>query len=207
MLENEAKRLEYSSNFGILTFLVIYYIASGYYPGGTNINPQTIGFDWTQNYWCDLLNTTAVNGNNNPARILALVGHLFLCSSLILFYSQFASKMANGAWKLIIRNSGILSIICAFFIFTDYHDFFIGLSSAIGLPALLGITIIIRQSNLTVLKYLGILCLLLFFLNNAVYYSNLGLYYLPLIQKTTFIVVFNWVFCANWHLMSFSKAS
>src|SRR3954449_6164304 len=58
--------------FGIILFLLLYFIATLYYPGGAQFDKTTKGFSWTQNYWCNLLNENAINGLPNPARPIAI---------------------------------------------------------------------------------------------------------------------------------------
>ncbi|MDB5246855.1 MAG: hypothetical protein JWQ40_1249 [Segetibacter sp.] len=43
---------------------------------------NSIGFSWTQCYWCNLLNENVINGQGNPARPIALAAMLVLCITL-----------------------------------------------------------------------------------------------------------------------------
>lgn len=53
---------------GILLFMVLYVIATFYYPGGSTLKPTHQGFDWINNYWCDLIARTAKNAGRNSIK-------------------------------------------------------------------------------------------------------------------------------------------
>ena len=36
-------------------FLVLYVVAAQYYPGGSQADQASRGFDWVHNYWCNLV--------------------------------------------------------------------------------------------------------------------------------------------------------
>lgn len=189
----------YISNLGIVGFVATYLVATQIYPGG---------FHWSEYYWCDLLQSMTFNGRTNTAQIISIIGNSILCISLGLFYYQFAQKMATTPkWKFIIQNTGIASMLGALFIYTEYHDFFISFSSLLGVPAVVGIALALHRNNLRILNYIGSLCVLLFLINNGVFYSSIGIQYLPLIQKITFITVFAFIWITNSHLITISKPS
>ncbi|HEV7621655.1 MAG TPA: hypothetical protein VGO09_07980, partial [Flavisolibacter sp.] len=48
--------------FGSFAFIILYIIATIYYPGGSQANNVSKGFSWVHNYWCNLLNEKAING-------------------------------------------------------------------------------------------------------------------------------------------------
>jgi hypothetical protein len=59
---------------GTLLFVVLYLVASSLYPGGSQVDKGSIGFSWTNNYWCNLLSGNAINGQPNPAKPYAISG-------------------------------------------------------------------------------------------------------------------------------------
>lgn len=179
---------------GILSFGGLYIYASTLYPGGSQNDLNSIGYDWIHNYWCNLLNEKGGNGMPNPARPIAILAMVILCLSLIQFFLQFASTIATHKyWQRIIRITGIVSMIFAIFIFTDYHDLMTLLSSFFGLFAVIGIIVEIYKSELHFYKLTGILCIAILGLNNIIYYTEWGIVFLPLIQKISFVVVLAWV--------------
>ncbi len=74
---------------GIILFIILYFIATKYYPSGNQIDTSAQGFDWVQNYWCNLLNTDAINGERNTAHSIAIFAMLILCLALGIFWYTF----------------------------------------------------------------------------------------------------------------------
>ncbi len=67
-----------------------------FYPGGSSADITAVGFNWKQNYWCDLTGSLAKNGAVNSARPIALIALIGLYSGLyknkltkLLYYGMF----------------------------------------------------------------------------------------------------------------------
>lgn len=184
--------------FGILIFTGLYIYAASLYPGGSQADINSTGFDWANNYWCNLMNENGMNGVENPSRPFAISSMIILCSSLALFFFQFVKHFAeSGIWKPIIQISGTLSMISAVLIFTKYHDLMTTISSIFGVLVVVGIIRIIYKSDLTVFKISGIVCIILLGINNLIYYSENYIEYLPIIQKITFVLILAWIVGLN----------
>ena len=78
---------------GAILFLFFYYIATLNYPGGSQTYKHSKGFSWLHNYWCNLLNENAINGQPNAGRTYAMAGMLLLYLSLGWFWYFFALYM------------------------------------------------------------------------------------------------------------------
>ena len=183
---------------GILIFILLYVYSSTLYPGGNQANINEIGFSWTHNYWCNLMNNNSINGMPNPAAPYAISAMISLCIGLCLFFFQFANKIAiSKYWKIIIRVSGTVSMIFACFIFTRHHDLMTILSSLFGLVVVVGIIKEIYKSDMNIFKMGGVICILLLTVNNYIYYSHHLIEYLPIIQKITFTFILTWVVSLN----------
>lgn len=181
-----------------MAFVGLYVFAASLYPGGSQANMNSVGFDWFNNYWCNLMNEKAMNGLENPARPIAITAMIILCASLLLFFIQFAKHyVKNRTWKMIIQILGTLSMISAALIFTKLHDIMSTISSIFGVLVVIGIMRTIYKSNLTVFKITGLICILLLGINNLIYYSGSYIVYLPFIQKITFILVLAWIVGLN----------
>jgi hypothetical protein len=48
--------------------LILFIFSSLLYSGGSEINPNSTGFNWINNYYCDLMLQNGFNGRPNPAR-------------------------------------------------------------------------------------------------------------------------------------------
>lgn len=183
---------------GIISFLIVFYFASTLYPGGSQFSLTSVGFDWIHNYWCNLMMDTAMNGETNPAKPLAIAGLIFLCISIALFFIQFAKYLeSHKLWKKAILYSGVLSMVLFSFLFTAYHDAIIILASLLALVSSIGVLRCIFLSDLKIYKYTGVVCFLMLLINHYIYHTSHGLEFLPILQKLSFIAVLIWILGIN----------
>ncbi|MDG1334146.1 MAG: hypothetical protein P8P74_17570 [Crocinitomicaceae bacterium] len=190
--------ISYFPTMGILLFFALFAYSSTLYPGGSQADVNSVGYDWMNNYWCNLMNEYAMNEELNPARSFAITAMILLCSSLMLFFIQFSIKIArNTFWRNAIKWGGMLSMIFAAFMFSEFHDLMTTLSSIFGVLVVIGIIWEIYKSRLTGFKITGVACILLLGINNYIYYSEVYIEYLPIIQKVMFIVVLFWIVGLN----------
>ena len=186
---------------GIGAFILLYLIAALLYPGGSQANSQSVGFSWMHNYWCNLLNSQAINGQPNQAQPVALLAMLILCISLAVFWYLLPNLFAfRRASRMIIQGTGISSMVMAALIFTSYHDRLINLAGLLGLVTLLYTFIGLYQQKYKGLFWLGCGCFALMGLNNYIYYTHDQLYWLPSLQKITFAFFLSWVGFLNWEI-------
>lgn len=183
-------------------FLLLYIIATLLYPGGSQVDKNSIGFSWINNYWCNLLNKNAINGQYNPAKPVALTGMFILCLTLTFFWFIFSKLVNVGKFlKLVIPISGALAMIVAFFLFTGInHDIITNLASSFGAIATVGTFIGLYKNNWRRLFYFGLFNILMVALNNYVYYNKDLIVYLPLVQKITFAAFLLWICCIDVNL-------
>ncbi|MFK7982430.1 MAG: hypothetical protein AB8G86_20780 [Saprospiraceae bacterium] len=193
-LNNDWRKINWISTIGITLFFGLYGYATTLYPGGSQLDAYAVGFDWINNYWCDLLGEKGTNGQPNPARPIAILAMAILCLSLVHFFWQFANTFAaSKLWTKLIKICGAISMFFSLLIFTEYHDFMIILASLFGLPLVLGIIKGIYQSKLTIFKITGLIGLLPLSANNYIYYTNRLLEWLPLLQKISFLIILGWI--------------
>ncbi len=183
---------------GILVFIGIYIYASKLYPGGSLADINSIGFDWRNNHWCNLMRESGLNGIQNQARPIAIAGISILCCSMIIFFIQFADYFEkNRNWKIAIKISGGLAMLSATFIFTRYHDVMTTILSICGLVVIIGMIRALHNNQLTFFKVMGIFCMLIIGLNNFFYYNEDLIQYSPLVQKVAFILILSWTVGLN----------
>lgn len=193
-------------SLGILVFVGLYVYAASLYPGGSQADEYSIGFDWINNYWCNLLNEKGINGETNKGRLPAIIANVILCSSLIVFFVQFSNSFVqHQLWKKIIPLSGSISMIFSMLVFTSYHDLMTILSSIFGIFAVVGIIREIYLSELTLYKITGLFCVLLLLFNNYIYYSEHLIVALPLLQKITFAIILSWIVGLNCEYIKLSN--
>ena len=187
---------------GIGIFILLSIYAATLYPGGSQVDSNTLGFDWRNNFWCNLTSAKGLNGVDNPARPIAILAMIILCSSMIIFFFLFAEFFEkNKTWNVLIKLAGVISMVCAVFIFTSYHDVMTTILSIFGV---LGIVCIIRalyMSKMTFFMISGIICMILIGLNNYFYYDDALIYYLPVLQKINFVLILSWTIGLNLIIM------
>ncbi len=178
---------------GISISILLLIISTFFYPGGSQLDKNSIGYEWGNNYLCNLFSEKAVNGMENPSRNIAMLGMFFLCTSFALFFSRFSKKIPQKSASSIIQYSGISSMFCTFLLITPYHDLMTIFASTFGLLTLFYIAVFTFQSKLTYLKYLSIVCMVILYLNNYIYYTQNGLHWLPILQKISLLTLIGWL--------------
>ncbi len=184
---------KYSILFGIIISLLLLFIATTYYPGGSQYDKYSIGYNWKKNYLSNLFGKTAVNGSHNAARPWAVAGMLFLCTSFALFFIAFSKKIPVKSASRVIRYFGVAAMILAFLIATPYHDVMVTISGTMGLVSIFYITVFVFRSQLLICKILSVACLLAFYCCNYLYYTSSYLAILPVMQKVLLFSIVLWI--------------
>lgn len=191
-------KLTLFTTFGIMLFPCLFLYAASLYPGGSQANLDSIGYDWVHNYWCNLLSINAMNGLPNLARPYAIFAMFLLCVSMAVFFYNFPKYLPiTPFWNRTVQIAGVLSMLTAAFMFTNYHDLMTLIASFFGLFALIGIILGLRKNKKTSFIKTALGCMLLLGINNYIYYTQHFLTYLPLLQKITFAVVLVWICFLN----------
>jgi hypothetical protein len=184
------------STFGLLLFFALFWWAAARYPGGSQANPDAVGFDWKNNYWCNLLNEKALNGQINPGRPVALSGMVVLAVSAAVFFYQFPLSMKPG-WSKLVKTSGVSASLLSALMFTQWHDEVTILGSILLAICLVGVIKAVFHTKQRLIQIWGAVGLMLVVANNAIYYTSAGIGYLPVVQKITFLVIGGWMMLVN----------
>ena len=153
------KVTRYLPIFGILTFVVLYFVAANYYPGGSRVYPDSEGFDWVNNYWCHLMGDYSLNGVPNPSRPIAITGLIILSFSLGIFFFQYPHYFRlRSPWNTIVPLSGLGSTFFTMFIMSSYHDETVLLATTFGALSIIGIFFGLKRKGLTHFIWTGIIC-------------------------------------------------
>lgn len=182
---------------GIGIFVILYILASFYYPGGSNLDHQSTGFDWLKNYWCDLTMPIAKNGSVNTSRPIALCAMVVLCISLATFWYYLPYMFPSMKYKKWIRSFGISAMAITFFLFTDLHDTIIHVAGLMGIIALIFTFSGLYQNNLLRFFYFGIFCMAMMLFNYFIYELNYMIIAQPVIQKINFTLFLSWICVMN----------
>lgn len=185
--------------FGVMLFVALYLLAASLYPGGSQTDTHAPGFSWINNYWCNLLNETAINGQPNTAKPVAITGMFVLCLTLMSFWLLFPNYVDVGKnIKRLIWISGVLAMVASIFLSSSInHDLITNLASLLGLIAMAGVFVGLYKSKWMGLFGFGVFNILLVVINNYVYYSRGLIIYLPVIQKITFASFLIWICCLD----------
>ena len=143
------KLLILSPSIGTGLFAILYFIATLYYPGGSQFDKNSIGFSWNNNYWFNLLNEEAINGQPNTAQPIALTAMLILCIALTSFWLQFPKHTKlDKNYQMTIQVCGTVAMTIGFFLFTEVdHDLIINLSSLFGIFTVVGTLFGLRKKH------------------------------------------------------------
>lgn len=156
------------------------------YPGGSISDKNSIGFDWTKNFFSNLFLNQALNGSPNPARIWALIGMAFNSIGYGLFFIHTSQKIPQKHTELVLKFIGVINMLFIFLIATNLHDIMVTISSTLTMIGLFYITIFILKTKLNWLKTFSIGSLLIFYSTLYLYGAgNWGL--LAVMQKVTFL--------------------
>jgi len=170
---------------GILLSLSLLVIATLHYPGGSQIDKNSIGYSWRNNYISNLFAEKAVNGSANTSRFWAISGMIFLSASFALFFAEFSKRIPTKSAANLVKYVGELGMIFAFLIATSLHDIMVTISSTLFLISLFYITVFVFKSKLNWLKLSCTLGLITFYVTLYMYGSG-SLKYLPVMQKVNF---------------------
>lgn len=155
-----------------VTFIVI---AASVYPGGSLLDKNSVGFDWSKNFISNLFAAKAINGSENPGRIWAILGMAFQSVGYGVFFINMSKKISWKVWVNILKCIGFANFFFIFLIATPYHDMGT-ISIVLTLFGLFIITFFVLKSKLYLLKFCCVICLLTYYCFFFLYgFSYLGL--------------------------------
>ncbi|MDP4264943.1 MAG: hypothetical protein Q8941_20615 [Bacteroidota bacterium] len=184
---------KYSILLGIIISLVLLLIATRYYPGGSQYDKNSIGYDWKNNYLSNLFAQKAVNGSDNASRLWAIPGMLFLSASIALFFIEFSKRISPKSAANVIRYFGAGAMLFAFLAVTPYHDTVVTIASTLALVSMFYITVFVFKSGLHLFKIFCVVCLLAFYGCMYIYYTGKYVEFLPVMQKISLAINVAWI--------------
>ena|GEM_PF-369274 len=202
------KYLPYFPILGMGLYIIVFTFAAIAYPGGSINLPDAIGYSFYHNFLCDVMNPTTHGGNANDARSLAIISHLILSFTMICFFYILPKifPVENRNTKL-ITYFGMATMIVFIFMYTAYHDLIVTITGVLGTIALIPFFIELHRYKNKGLKQLAYLCYLLSLIVFFIFETKIGFYYLPFLQKITFVVDAWWVIWSSLIVINKNKAS
>ncbi|WP_426670273.1 hypothetical protein ACPPVU_03305 [Mucilaginibacter sp. McL0603] len=177
---------KYSVLIGVVISLILIMIAISIYPGGTMFDEYSIGFDWTKNFMSNLFGTKALNGAENPSRIWAYSGMIFLPFTYAVFFINMSKKIPEKNAANILKYGGVANIFFTFLTVTPLHDIMLIISTTLFWTCLIVITVFILKTRLHLFKFFCIISLLVFYYSVYLWgISDWSL--LPIMQKVNFV--------------------
>lgn len=166
---------KYSVLICMVISVILIVMATLVYPGGSLLDKNCIGFNWSKNFLSNLFATKALNGSENSGWLWALIGMAFHSVGYGIFFINMSKKIPSRQWANILKFTGAINILFIFLIATPLHD--LGtISIILTLIGLFTITVFILKSKLHLLKFCCIICLLTFYC----FFSLFGFGYLGL---------------------------
>ena len=105
---------KYSVLICMVISVILMVIATLVYPGGSLLDKNSIGFDWSKNYLSNLFATKAINGSENPGWIWALIGMAFYSVGYGIFFINMSKKMSSRHAATVLKFIGATNIIFIF---------------------------------------------------------------------------------------------
>jgi hypothetical protein len=177
------KKYEVLLSLAIASILIL--IATLQYAGGTIQDKNTIGFDWSRNFFSNLFQENSLNGLPNLGRICHF-GMIFYSLGNGVFFINMSKKISDKQATLVLKIVGYSEILFNFLIATPLHDSMVAITSTLTLLGLFYITIFSFRTSLHLLKIGCVLSMLVFYYTLFLYGTgNWGL--LAIMQKVTII--------------------
>jgi hypothetical protein len=177
---------KYSVLICIVISVILMVIATLAYPGGSLLDKNSTGFDWSKNFISNLFAAKAINGSENSSRIWAIIGMAFYSVGYGIFFINMSKKIASKHAATVLKLVGAANILFCFLIVTPLHDKMVTISSSLFLLGLFYITVFILKTKLHLFKFSCIICLMTFYFTLYLYgFGNWGL--LAIMQKISFI--------------------
>jgi len=158
--------------------MILIFVATIRYPGGSLTDKNTEGFYWSKNFISNLFDAKALNGLENAGRIWAVIGMAFYSVGYGIFFINMSKKLYSKKWSKILSFIGFANFFLIFLIATPLHDFGT-ISIVLTLAGLFTITVFIFRTKLHLLKICCVICLLTYY----VFFAFYGLGYLELTAK------------------------
>ncbi len=179
---------------GFVTGVILLFVAAWFYPGGSVVDPASVGYNWKTNYISNLLNPVAVNGMNNLAQPWAVLGIFFVSAGFGWFFIRFSEEIGIKSAANVIKYAGILATIGAFLAaIPSLHDAMVMFTSVLTLLIFFYFTVLAFQVRLRGLAMASTLFLATFYCTTFMFYGSFRLEYLPIMQKVIFVLKIVWV--------------
>lgn len=190
--------LPYVPAAGVVSFYVLYALAALLYPGGSYVDRREPGFSLVRNYFCDLLEPVAKNGEPNPGRGLGLVAAALIVPTLVLFWHYVVALYpAERFLRVTTRIAGFGSALATLLILTPMHDSAVEVGGGLGLVAFFSVLIALPRAEHGFLFSGGVAAAVVSSACLFIWRTGVGLPLLAFLQKLAFALFLGWVFVTS----------
>jgi hypothetical protein len=198
---------------GVVSFIALMALAATFYPGGTWFDRTTLGYDFWQNFWCDMLHEKGLNGMPNPVGArLASAGMIALNAALLSLWlvvpRLFEERAILGRWIRVLGVAGVLGAVGIAFAPSDRFPALHGTVVTLAGPAGIGAGVLSVAGCMSskacsrTIAYLGVAMLLAALATLTRYACQFWLdvpasQVLPLLQKAATGLVLAWMMLAS----------
>jgi len=179
--------------FGVVVALGLLVTAAARYPGGTDLQTDTVGYRWGENFLCALFSPQALNGAENAARPLAIGALLLLCVSLGFVFFVISRSTSSRWHRSAIEIGGIGTAVYSMFVATPIHNLVISIGFVFALVAFVAVAHLMWVERRRGLLAFGVVVLVLKGASAVSYYGDVCYDWLPLLQKVGVVVGLGWV--------------
>ena len=182
------KFLPFVPIIGLVAYVLLFVVAAGKYGGSQDV------YTWTEHLFCDLMKQFSSSGFENGARTIAIIGNSFLFIGMAVFFYILPSKFNSYNWRLkTVQILGVTSMSIFLFLFSVHHDTVVLISGILG-TVLVYLLIKEYYFQFTIQKSgFAIFCLMLSIVFFLLYQFRLWEDYLPIVQRTAFVLDSSWV--------------
>jgi hypothetical protein len=190
--------LPYVPAAGVVSFYVLYAIAAWFYPGGNYDDRREPGFSLFRNYFCDLLEPLAKNGEPNPGRGVGLVAAALIVPTLALFWHYVVALYPNQPrLRVTTRVSGFVSALATLLLLTPLHDSAVEVGGGFGLVAFFSVLIALPRAEHGSLFLGGVAAVAVSSACFFIWRTGIGVSALAGLQKLAFALFLSWVFVTS----------
>lgn len=192
------KLVRHAPTAGLAVAFGLFLAAAFVYPGGTQWQADTVGFDCSRNFVCSLFAEQALNGEHNPARTLAIAALLLTCASLGVLFFAISRSTTSRRHRSAIEIAGIGTAVYTALVATPMHDLVVSIGLGFGLVAFVSVLHLMWRERRRALVVWGIALVTLKVASAVSYYGDVRYDWLPVLQKLGIAVGVGWLLAVHY---------
>lgn len=175
-----------------LTTAALFFVVTAIYvyPGGSSLDPHQSGYSLLHNYWCDLLDATAYNGQKNQGRYFAMAAGIMACLAIYLVMAELGQFYGvNALQKRMAKVAAASSMVAASLLFSPWHNIFVTLLICNLLIYFWLMVVPVWRHTKVTGRFITLITFITLVMTAFIYYTQWYLTSLPWIQKISFLLL------------------